>query len=74
VPRRTFEFRSADAIAFADAFRFGCRMPEGELCVRIEEVRTSNVMDPAALRGLEAALVYLQTGAPPALVKIEIEG
>ena len=69
--KRMVEFRATDALAFADAFRFGRRMDPSDLDAKIQAERTSGAMGPAALRGLEFARAE-PSGAIPAVVRFEV--
>ena len=71
--RRVVEFRAVDALAFADAFRFGIRMSTSDLETKIRAERSSGAMGPAALKGLEFALSHLAAGTIPAVVRYEVE-
>lgn len=71
--KRPVEFRAVDALAFADAYRFGIRMSHGDLVAKIQAEAASGSMGPAALKGLEFAERNLVTGSIPAVVRYEIE-
>ena len=59
------EFRATDALAFADAFRFGRRMDPSDLDAKIQAERTSGAMGPAALPGLSLPGLSLRAPSKP---------
>ena len=71
--KQLVEFSTKDALAFADAYRFGLRLSAESLNDEIEAQSRSNSLGPAGLKGLEAARIFQRTQAMPALVRFEIE-
>jgi len=73
VSRKQTEFLAADALAFFDAFRFGLRMPAEDLVAHIRQEEEKGTLGPAALVGLQFALVKIRTEASPAVVRFSRE-
>lgn len=71
--KKQIEFLASDALAFADAFRFGLRLPAEDLENHIRQEEATGHLGPAGLRGLEFALVRQRTGASPAVVRFNRE-